>query len=304
MPVAAGAGMHRNKHTSVASILIALVLGSVTTASGDDRARLAGRVIDPANGRPVDGVLVLIAGPEGLDRTVTTDAEGRYATTLAAGTYHVVFVHGTSRTSGRVEVASGRTATLDGRVDSTAGEVIVIRDLVPPPVLPKPRNYVAQKAPPYSDAAVLSNAWTKAWLLLDIDERGRVARFKFLKRPGYDLEKIAAQQVFELDFDPARDANDRPVATLAIWQIEWPSAWWLQAVTGTRSAMPKVVGFPPRRQDQLVPCAGSAPWRMGSVGGTVYRDCSKPDLSKANTETWIVRPAASVSQRRLDGPRS
>jgi hypothetical protein len=172
-------------------------------------------------------------------------------------------------------------------VDSVAGEVIVIQDRVAPPVPPKPTNHVATKAPPYSDHAVLSNAWTKAWLLLDLDEQGRLLRFKFLKRPGYDLERIAVSEVRKLRFAPARDGSGRPMRSLLIWPIEWPSAWWLAQFTGTRSAMPKVVGFPPRRQDAGVPCAGSGPWQMDSVH-PVYKDCSTPDLSKAAGEPWIL----------------
>jgi hypothetical protein len=168
------------------------------------------------------------------------------------------------------------------------GEVIVIEGQAPPATPPKPTNFVKQAAPPYSDRAILSDAWTKAWLLLEIDERGNVARIKFLKRPGYDLEKIAIAQAFKLHFDPALDGGKRPMRSTLVWEIEWPSAWWLSTFVGTRSAMPKVVGHPPRRQDHYVPCRGSGPWAMGSVRPT-YKDCSKPDLSKIATETWIER---------------
>jgi hypothetical protein len=72
-----------------------------------------------------------------------------------------------------------------------------------------------------------------------------------------------------------------------VWGIEWPSAWWLSMFVGTRSAMPKIVGFPPRRQDHYVPCAGSGPLNLGSLHPT-YKDCSQPDLSKAGTEPWIA----------------
>lgn len=168
------------------------------------------------------------------------------------------------------------------------GEVIVIEGRLPPAVLPRPTNHEPRKAPPYSDRAILSDAWTKAWMLLDVDERGRVTRFKFLKRPGYDLEKIAASEVFALRFEPARDAHRRAIRSTVLWEIEWPSAWWLSKFVGTRSAMPKIVGFPPRRQDHYVPCRGSGPWAMGSLHPT-YKDCSKPDLAKVDTERWIAK---------------
>lgn len=169
------------------------------------------------------------------------------------------------------------------------GEVIVIEGTAPPSTPPKPTNFKPHKAPPYSDRAILSDAWTKAWMLLDVDERGVVTRFKFLKRPGYDLEEIATSEVFELRFAPATDGAGRPMRTTVLWEIEWPSAFWLSTFVGTRSAMPKIVGFPPRRQDDYVPCRGSGPMLLGSVRPT-YKDCSKPDMAKADTERWVARP--------------
>ena len=253
----------------------------------EPRSQLSGRVLDATHGGPVKGALVLIAGPRGLEQTVTTGLDGRYGAAVAPGTYHVVFAYGPSRTSGRVIVEPGRVAVLDGQVDSIAGEVIIIRDRVAPPVPPKPKNHEPRKAPPYSDRAILSNAWTKAWLLLEVDEAGRVTRFKFLRRPGYDLEKIAVKEAFRLRFDPARDRAGRALRSWVVWPIEWPSAWWLSMFVGTRSAMPKIVGFPPHRQDAYVPCAGSEPLNLGSLHPT-YKDCSKPDLTKAAGEPWIV----------------
>src|SRR5512138_1205894 len=69
------------------------------------------------------------------------------------------------------------------------GETIEIHDPLPPPVLPKAKKD-ARILPKYSDDAVLSDAWEKAWLLLDVDTTGSVTRVKMLKRPGHDLEKI------------------------------------------------------------------------------------------------------------------
>src|SRR5688572_15025246 len=175
-------------------LLVAICL-LASTAAADT---LSGRVVDQQTGVPVEGALVMISGPSGLTATVNTDAHGRYSATVDAGTYNVIFAHGSSRTSGRVTVADA--ATLDGKLDALQGEVIVIRDKIAPPVAPKPKNYKPHKAPPYSDAAVLSDAWTKAHMLLDVDEQGIVRRYKFLKRPGYDLEKIAAREVSKLVF--------------------------------------------------------------------------------------------------------
>jgi hypothetical protein len=177
-------------------------------------------------------------------------------------------------------------------VPQVFGEVIVLEGRAPPTTPPRPTNVVKTRAPPYSDRAILSDAWTKAWLLLEIDERGVVTRFKFLKRPGYDLETIATREAFRLRFEPAHDGGGRAMRSTMLWEIEWPSAWWLSTFVGTRSAMPKIVGFPGRRQDHYVPCRGSGPMNLGSIR-PAYKDCSKPDLAKIKTEAWIVRTQAT-----------
>lgn len=168
------------------------------------------------------------------------------------------------------------------------GEVIVIEGHVPPATPPKPTNYVKTAAPPYSDRAILSDAWTKAWMLLEIDERGAVTRVKFLNKPGYDLEPIAIAQAFKLKFAPALDGTKHAMRSTLVWEIEWPSAYWLGTFVGVRSTMPPVVGFPPHRMDDYVPCRGSGPLNLGSVRPT-YKDCTKPDLSKIPTAPWIDR---------------
>ena len=265
-----------------ATVAVVLLLSS--NAFADDLSQLRGRVLDDVTGIPVEGALVMISGPTGLVATLNTNSDGTYATKLVPGTYNVIFAHGKSRTSGRVVVET--EATLDGRLDAQMGEVIIIRDRITPPVPPKAKNYKREATPPYSDQAVLSDAWTKAHMLLDVDEKGRVQRYKFLQRPGYELEEIAAKEVKKLDFVPAKDAMGKPMRAWVVWTIEWPSAWWLEKLVGTRSRMPPIKGFPPRRMDHYVPCKGSGPWAMGSVHPT-YKDCSKPDLRKATTEKWV-----------------
>jgi Carboxypeptidase regulatory-like domain len=275
--------------------LIALMLLLSSSVMADDvvapseptteLAVLQGQVVDQTSGVPVEGALVMISGANGLVATLNTDGDGHYRASVAPGTYNVIFAHGKTRTSGKVGVGPSGS-TLDGKLDAMLGEVIVIREKIKPPVAPKPTNYKPRATPPYSEAAVLSDAWTKAHMLLDIDETGVVLRYKFLKRPGYDLETIAAQEVSKLTFEPAKDRDGKPMRAWVVWTIEWPSAWWLQQFVGTRSAMPPVVGFPPRRLDSNVPCRGSGrPMALGSMHPT-YKDCSKPDLRTAAAAKW------------------
>ncbi|HYW86249.1 MAG TPA: hypothetical protein VFB50_00655, partial [Chloroflexota bacterium] len=112
---------------------------------------------------------------------------------------------------------------------------------------------------------------------------------KFLKRPGYDLETIAAGEVFKLRFEPARDARGEPMRIWLVWGIEWPSNGWLMAMKLPRTMKPPIVGFPPRLMSDRVPCKGSGPMHLGSLYPT-YRDCSQPDLAQFAKEVWIARP--------------
>ncbi len=274
--------------SSAAAFALGLICAICSVASADSLSQLSGRVIDSQLGTPVESATVLVAGPSGgVEKTLTTDAAGRYKTAVKPGSYILVFVYGSARSSGRIVVEADKAAMLDGKVDSLEGETIVIKDRVRPPVPPKPTNFKAYKAPPYSDKAVLHDVWTKAWLLLDIDETGRLLRIKWLKKPGYDLDQIAISEVKKLKFDPARDSSGRPIRAFIIWGIEWPSAWWLDKFVGTRTGMPPIVGFPPHRMDDYIPCKGSGPWHMGSLHKT-YKDCSKPDLKVAEVEPWFL----------------
>ena len=277
----------RMRRPSPKLLALLMLFGSVVAA--DPTVRLTGHVADVTNGGPVEGAQVHVRDSEGADRVVLTDRAGRYTVDVPPGSYDVTFMFGSSHTEGRIAVEAGRAAVLDGKVDASSGEVIVIRDRPPPPVPPRPLNFSERRTPPYSDEAVDKDAWTRAWMVLDISPTGEVTRFKFLKRPGYDLEKIAASEVFRLKFDPARDATGRPVRTFLVWGIEWPSNVWLVTFLGVRSGMPPLVGFPPRKMSDGVPCKGSGPMHLGSMYPT-YRDCSEPDLSRMPNEPWIVKP--------------
>jgi len=165
------------------------------------------------------------------------------------------------------------------------GETIIIRERGPGFKLPVPLRD-PRVAPQYSDEAIEHDAWTRAWMLLEIDERGVVQRTKFLKRPGYNLEKIAVERVFGTRFEPAHDGLGRATSSRIVFPIEWPSYWWIVAHTGLATRIPSFVGS--------VPCRGTGPLNLNRAH-PVYRDCSVPDLSNANAEPWIERP---VSERR------
>ena len=277
-------------------ILLTIALLLVASDARGDTQQLAGKVVDTRTGATVSGATVFVAGARGLEHELVTDGRGRYAIRVQPGHYNVIFVFGGSRTS--KEVVVGDTgATLDGTVEIDA-EVIVVEDPALP-VAPKPKNFVPSRALPYSDAAILQDAWTRAWLLLEISPRGDVIRFKFLNRPGYDLEEIATAEAFKLRFEPARGKDGRPARSWIVWNMEWPSNYYLMMLYGTRR-MPEMTGLPAHRFDWYIPCKDSGkPWAMDSVYKG-YRDCSPPDLSKVNDKRvpWIEAPTKKISSSR------
>lgn len=260
---------------------LAILLLASSTAYAD--AKLGGRVTD-RSGAPIAGATVVVIGG-GAQHSVTTGADGRYQLALdGSGRYSVAMLSGADSVLANIKIADGRSAVLDGKLDAGGGEVILIHEhqrstyakpLKDPTILP-----------PYSDEAVLDDAWTRAWLLLDVSATGAVTQLKFLKRPGYDLEHIAIDQGLHLQFEPARDGSGTPVRSLVVWPIEWPSHDWLVARLGTTTRMLTPVWG--RRGTEVLPaCAGSGPLELDSVH-PVYRDCSVPNLAHADaSEPWL-----------------
>jgi hypothetical protein len=265
--------------TRTLPLACAALLGLAAPAAADDHltgftthgsGELSGVVTSP-DGKPLAGVAVNIAPASGPRQKVVTDAQGRYRAVIKdGGAYALVFVAGDVRLAGQISVP---TRIGDDKIGYD--EAIEIHEAVPPAVMPRPLTS-ALLIPEYSAAAADRGAWTRAWLMLDIDERGAVARVKLVGKPGYDLDRIAIRDAFKLRFEPARDRVGRPTGTLLLWSYEWPSFWWM---TDHRFSIDHLPG-----DLDKVPCKGS--------GGThlYFRDCSKPDLSKEPAEPWIERP--------------
>lgn len=160
-------------------------------------------------------------------------------------------------------------------------EIIRLQGHAPPTVPPKPMKNYFRIAPRYSDYAIQHDVWGMAYVMLDIDPTGAVERVKLLKRPGYDLDKIAIDTAFQLKFTPAKDATGRAIGSQLIWPIEWPSYWWMVDFEGIATRVPL-------EYIDAVPCRGSGPMHLGSVH-PVYRDCEMFSPDAVNTAQWIER---------------
>lgn len=261
------------------------------TAAEATASQITG-VVHDLLGKPVAGASVhVVAVPGGGSRTVQTDGNGRYLVELAEpGTYSLVVAARGAQTSRRVVVAAGAALEASFDLSLAAGsEVIEIEGMVTPAVPPVPVKD-ARLIPPYSDAAITSDVWARAWFLLDIDRRGVVTRVKLLKSPGFDLDRTAIKHAFGLGFTPARNADDTPVSTYVLWSMEWPSVWWLATFDLPATRLPAHdidVLDPGRPAIVKVPCANSgAPLQFESAY-PIYRDCAGPDFERLRNGPWI-----------------
>ena len=289
-----------------------------------------GRVTDVL-GRPVANARVYVLEHASVPTRTTTDKDGRYSIEVtSAGMLRVVVAIDKVHVFRTVQVQPGAMTALDIAVDldTQGGEVINIEDRRrPQPAKPAESKMDPQKPPPYSEEAVERDAWARAWLLLDVDETGKVTRLKLLKKPGFDLDAIAIDTAFKMRFDPARDAQGQPMKTFIVWSMEWPSYGWLQQGNGTTLRMPRSISVRghtvssselngddaeptergidiPRRplasgtateqSFAAVPCAGSGPLNL-DMWNPAYRDCSRPDLRGADALPWITPQTAATA---------
>jgi hypothetical protein len=284
------------------AILVAILISVPLPVLAD--GTLSGRVVD-LNNQPVADATVVVAADDGAEQSVTTGADGRYELLVHGnGSFAVVVAFGGARQAGRVAITDGGRTTFDGQLD-IAAEVIEVHGQPRGVLMPKLKQDDL-KIPEYSEKAILGDHWTRAWLLLDVDEQGDVVRVKFLRRPLYDLDEIAVKHALGLHFRPAIDREGKAHHMLIVWTIEWPSYRWLQQKNGVTTRMPTFLDHP---QDMGVrgivntatfpPCRDKSGPNLESSYPTV-RDCSKPDLSKADAaEPWIG-PGGDIA--RLDGP--
>ena len=251
---------------------------------------LVGRVTDIL-GKPVEGARIYVMSGH---RTQTgTDKDGRYSLALySTGAHSVVIAVGKVHTYRQVLIKAGVATTLDVEVEidsAGGGEVIKITDrrLPPPAVMPRP-TIDKRVSLPYSDEAKARDAWARAWILLDVDERGTVSRIKLLKRPGFGLDQIAIDESFKLKFEPARDEQNRPIRTYIVWTMEWPSWGWLVSGQGIASGKPNefdALDDKPRNP-------GTGAITSGGQGGG--GDGVRPRISRGSAY-WAMPPALATA---------
>lgn len=233
--------------------------GFMTYGTGE----LAGQVVD-SDGKPLS-TEIRISGANGSEQKIVSDGHGKFRAKLAGGDYSIVYTEASAVVTGQVALP---------RADGDT-EVVEIHDTMPPAVMPRPKADPT-RIQDYSSTAINKDEWTRAWLLLDVDAAGRVTRLKVLKKPGLDLDTIAVNQGLALQFEPARDRENRPIRSLVMWVFEWPQYWWLRHHDTGYRRMPPGAGN--------VMCRGSGPPQPA------MRDCSTPNPRAMFDAPWIGHP--------------
>ncbi|HVK88874.1 MAG TPA: hypothetical protein VM513_32365 [Kofleriaceae bacterium] len=251
------------------AIAIAALLAITTSAAIADgfvtrSGQLSGRAVD-GEGRALPNFNVHVMAANGVERVLVTGPDGRFGPVANVGTV-LVYVHGNATITGSTAVSrSGHKQ-----------EVIELSEIMPPAIRAKPVSDPTVVGE-YSQDAIYHDAWTRAWLLLEISETGQVTRLKLLDAPGYDLDAIAIRDAFKLRFEPARNAANRSVRSLKLWTFEWPAFSFMKRLGARRRLPPEVA---------TISCRGTGPAHW-------YRDCREPNLAKVLSEHWIDRSPTS-----------
>lgn len=163
------------------AVILLVMLGLAGGAAADDAAPtvVAGRVTDIV-GRPVANARMYMLPRRGQPLQTRTAEDGTYRVEVETlGTHGVVIAIDRAHTFRTVLVQGGvmNALDIDVELDTAGGEVIKIEDRKrpEPKVAAKPTKDPRQSLP-YSDEAVERDAWARAWLLLDVDEAGKVTR--------------------------------------------------------------------------------------------------------------------------------
>jgi periplasmic protein TonB len=56
---------------------------------------------------------------------------------------------------------------------------------------------------------------------LDVDDRGKVTQAKLINKLGHGLDELALARARVIEFEPARDTDDRPVASIVVWTFRF-----------------------------------------------------------------------------------
>jgi TonB family protein len=220
---------------------------------------------------PIGHLNVYVVSPAGAQQT-TTDDHGRFRVDLGTSGQEV-FLY--VRRIAKITAQSSTIGTLD-----TGEEVFEVNENETPSVRAKPGTFT-DAILDYTVAARTYDGWAKAWLLLDVDREGKVARVKLLRPAGHDLDALALQAAFRLRFEPAKNRARASIGVRVPWSYEWPPYWWMIEHRHPLSRMPE--------EARTTPC------RSAARPQERYRDCTPAPMLRAHALPWIEPVATAVA---------
>jgi hypothetical protein len=300
------------------SLKTSMTPGVAAAEEGPPVGVLEGRIVSGEKLDPIEGATIVASRSEGgyLVASGTTKPDGTFSFIVRPGTYDLLAVYGDSRwVHHNTPVEVNRTTRVPGVLSVEPSEVITIHDTL------KHEHRDAEVVRstidlrlPYSDELVDQNEWAVGWVLLDVSEQGHVTGFRYLHRPGHDLQAITEREAFKLRFKPALNDAGRPVAVKVVWKFEWPAYWWsmdhlLVGLNGLGALTPPLMSLSLAR-----PARGAFGYGMVDAGGfflpgqyqppcnnegprnldmsdPIYRDCSRPDFNSLASEPLVVPQA-------------
>ena len=81
-------------------------------------------------------------------------------------------------------------------------------------------DYSYQEAKDYPEEAKQLDIEGKIRVKLVVDEHGAVKSAVLLNRLGHGLDELALRRASSIVFDPARDSDDHPVASVVVWTFD------------------------------------------------------------------------------------
>jgi hypothetical protein len=241
------------------------VSGFEATGSGE----LRGRAVD-ADHNPLRQIEVHVVSKNWGEQIVKTDDDGNYKVVLkgASTETSMIFIRG--HRGAHIGGSVAESTTIDGQ------EAIEIHETAPTVTPARPVNEWIRILP-YSKKALLDDEWTRAWMTLDVDDKGQVLHLKWIRRPGHDLDDIAMREAFDIRFNPARDSGKHAMPSRVVWMFEWPSHSWL-----TDHRYFDITRMP--SDFTTVACQKDGEHRRDR------RDCSQADVTTTLGEVWLSKP--------------
>ena len=157
------------------------------------------------------------------DTAVTENAGGAptlQMPDLASGTGAVAVAKGPPRRGGGRGGSGTGTGTGTG-TGSEAGSAPVSVAAIKTKAMPRGDYSFLELGKDYPEAAKRLGVAGRIRVRLTVDATGKVTSARLLNKLGHGLDELALARARKIEFTPARDTNDRAVASIVVWTFDF-----------------------------------------------------------------------------------